>query len=176
MSHRDSRRIECRALVASTGISRHHGALQNALATSMYLGKLGERFKEQGLNVEAAARLEGSNVLWDQDEMAASIRMLQDTVQEVDLSVQDIHVGKPELLAKLVRAKLSSVDISFTHLLKFRVTVYQKHVSKSPTRSSKTTSFQLSKSFPVSLRAKRLVKCSTSLLHFAISSCKIQKI
>jgi len=89
--------------VASTRLSRHHGALQNALAAATYLGQIAQPCLEEGVNIDAIARLEGSDVLWDQEEMSASIRMLQDIVQGVDLRSQDMKVGRPELLAKLVR-------------------------------------------------------------------------
>ena len=103
--------------MASTRLSRHHGALQNALATATYLGQISKQCLEQGVKIDASARLEGSDVLWDQNEMSASIRMLHDIVRDVDLSSQDIKVGKPELLAKLVRPPLSHYAIRKTDLL-----------------------------------------------------------
>lgn len=122
-SQRDARRIECRALVASTRLSRHHGALQNALAAAMYLGQIAKPCLEEGVNIDAVTRLEGSDVLWDQDEMSASIRMLQDIVQGVDLRSQDMQVGRPELLAKLVRISIlfvcyvaTNVNIGTSHI------------------------------------------------------------
>lgn len=89
--------------MASTRLSRHHGALQNALAAATYLGQIAQPCLDEGVKIDAIARLEGSDVLWDQEEMSASIRMLQDIVHGVDLRSQDIQVGRPELLAKLVR-------------------------------------------------------------------------
>ena len=84
-------------------MSRHHGALQNALATATYLTQLTKSCEEAGLNITAAVQLESANVLWAQGEMTASIRMLQELQQNYDTKSQYIHVGKPELLAKLVR-------------------------------------------------------------------------
>jgi len=122
-SQRDARRIECRALVASTRLSRHHGALQIALAAAMYLGQIAKPCLEEGVNIDAIARLEGSDVLWDQEEMSASIRMLQDIVQGVDLRSQDMQIGRPELLAKLVRRSIlflyyvvTNVNIGTSHI------------------------------------------------------------
>ncbi|MCJ1393539.1 Serine/threonine-protein kinase tel1 [Xylographa bjoerkii] len=101
ISQRDARRVECRSLLASTALSRHHGALQSALSTATYMSQIVPACVEQGVVVDAAIRLEGTNVLWDQHEMSASIRMLQDIIYGSDLQSQDIHIGKPELLAKL---------------------------------------------------------------------------
>ncbi|MCJ1380039.1 Serine/threonine-protein kinase tel1 [Xylographa soralifera] len=101
ISQRDARQVECLSLLASTALSRHHGALQSALSTATYMSQIVPACVEQGVAVDAAISLEGTNVLWDQQEMSASIRMLQDIVYSSDLNSQDIHVGKPALLAKL---------------------------------------------------------------------------
>lgn len=101
-SQPDARAIESNALLSSSKMSRHHGALQNALATVTYLTRLIEPCKQVGLNITAAVQFESANVLWDQGEMAASIRMLQDMLQKFDSKSQLIHVGMSELLAKLV--------------------------------------------------------------------------
>ena len=102
-SQRDARSIEVRALLASSNMSRHHEALQNTLATATYLNQLIKPCEEVGVNIKAAVQLESANVLWDQGEMTASIRMLQDLQTNLDPSSNFIHVGKPKLLAKLVR-------------------------------------------------------------------------
>jgi serine-protein kinase ATM len=101
-SQRDSRSLEITALLASSKMSRHHGALQNSLATATYLNRLIEPCEEVGLNIAAAVQFESANVLWDQGELTASIRILQDLQNRSDAESQLIHVGKPELLAKLV--------------------------------------------------------------------------
>ncbi|MCJ1418869.1 Serine/threonine-protein kinase tel1 [Xylographa parallela] len=101
ISQRDARQVECHSLLASTALSRHHGALQSALSTATYMSQIVPACVEQSVVVDAAISLEGTNVLWDQQEMSASIRMLQDIVHNSDLKSQDIHVGKPALLAKL---------------------------------------------------------------------------
>ena len=104
VSNRNARAIECRVLLSSCILHRRHGALQSALSTATYLSQMIKPCKEAGLRVDAAVLFEGANVLWDQDELSASIRMLQDIRQGTDLRVQDIEIGKPELLAKLVSA------------------------------------------------------------------------
>lgn len=101
-SQRDSRALEITSLLASTKMSRHHGALQNSLATATYLNRLIEPCKEVGVNITAAVQFESASVLWDQGELTASIKILQDLQNRSGAESQLIHVGKPELLAKLV--------------------------------------------------------------------------
>lgn len=101
-SQRDARALESRTLLASSRMSRRHGALQNALGTAMYLTQLIKPCEDVGVNITAAVQLESANVLWAQGEMTASIRMLQELRQNFDSKSQLIHVGKSELLAKLV--------------------------------------------------------------------------
>ena len=101
-SLRDARFLESRQLLASSHMSRAHGAIQNALSTVTYLTELVKPCKEVGVDVSAVVRLASANVLWDQGEMTASIRILQDLQQVSDSHVQLTDVSKPELLAKLV--------------------------------------------------------------------------
>lgn len=103
MSEKEARTIEVQALLDSTRLSRLHGALQSSLSTATFLSQLVEPCRSLGLKIEAAVKFESSNVLWDQGEMAASVRILQDIIQSSDLVSQDVTVGRPELLAKLVR-------------------------------------------------------------------------
>ncbi|KAL8813405.1 MAG: hypothetical protein Q9200_000303 [Gallowayella weberi] len=101
VSARDARSMETRALLSSSQMSRRHGALQNALAAATYLNRLTEPCKELGVDIRAAVQFESAGVLWDQGEMAASIKMLQDLNSTIDTGEHAIHVGKPGLLAKL---------------------------------------------------------------------------
>ncbi|KAL8887231.1 MAG: hypothetical protein Q9215_005165 [Flavoplaca cf. flavocitrina] len=101
ISLRDARSIEARALLSSSQMSRRHGALQNALAAATYLNQLAQPCAELGMDISAAVQLESAGVLWDQGEMAASIKLLQDLNSTIDTGKHTIHVGKPELLAKL---------------------------------------------------------------------------
>ena len=101
-SLRDARSIESRALLASSNMSRRHEVLQNTLATATYLNHLIEPCEEAGVNIKAAVQFESANVLWDQGEMTASIRILQNLHSNIDSTPNLIHVGKSELLAKLV--------------------------------------------------------------------------
>lgn len=99
---RETGRLHILALLNSTRISRSHGDLQNSLTTATYLSDLVASTHALGINVEAAVEYEAARVLWDQGEMSASIKMLQLLDTSVDLRKQTIHVGKPELLARLV--------------------------------------------------------------------------
>ncbi|KAL8895737.1 MAG: hypothetical protein Q9192_003466 [Flavoplaca navasiana] len=101
ISLRDARSMEARALLSSSQMSRRHGALQNALAAATYLNQLAQPCAELGMDISAAVQLESAGVLWDQGEMAASIKLLQDLNSTIDTGKHTIHVGKPELLAKL---------------------------------------------------------------------------
>ncbi len=101
-SQRDARSLESQLLLTSSHLSRAHGAFQNALSTVTYLTELVKPCKEVGVDISAVTRLASANVLWDQGEMTASIRMLQDLQGSLDSPDQSIAVSKPELLAKLV--------------------------------------------------------------------------
>lgn len=109
-SPRDARDLESGALLASSRMSRGHGALQNALGTAMYLTQLIKPCGDAGINITAAVQLESANVLWAQGEMTASIRILQELLQNFDSKSQWIRVGKSELLAKLVGGITCIVD------------------------------------------------------------------
>ena len=104
--------MEARALLSSSQMSRRHGALQNALAAATYLNRLTQPSKDLGIDISAAVQFESAGVLWDQGEMAGSIKMLQDLNSTVDTSKLAIRVGKPELLAKLVRIRLP-IDVRY---------------------------------------------------------------
>jgi ataxia telangiectasia mutated family protein len=101
-SLRDARRFEARALLASSCMSRSHNALQNALTTATYLNQIVKPCQHAGVDIDGAARFESANVLWDQNEMTASIRMLQDLDGTSTTGSDIMRPGKAELLAKLV--------------------------------------------------------------------------
>ncbi len=99
---KEARLTEVRALLASSSLSRRHGALQDSLSTTTYLAELVRMDLDLGLNIDAVAQYEASNVLWDQGEMSGSIGILQSILESTDLLKQDVPIGKAELLAKLV--------------------------------------------------------------------------
>lgn len=132
--------MEGRALLSSSQMSRRHGALQNALAATTYLSRLVQPCEELGIDISAAVRLESAGVLWDQGEMAASINMLQDLKANLDQGKHAIHVGKPELLAKLVRHWLLPVYILPAYRTLSRVIKSPRRGWKSRMRLSINTS------------------------------------
>lgn len=99
--------METRALLSSTQMSRRHEALQNALTGATYLNQMTQPCSDLGLDISAAVQFESASVLWDQGEMATSIKMLQDLNSSIDTGKHAIRVGKPELLAKMVCRLLS---------------------------------------------------------------------
>lgn len=101
-SQRDARSLESHVLLASSHMSRTHGAIQNALSTVTYLTELVKPCREVGVDITAVVRLASANVLWDQGEMTASIRMLQDLQGLLDSHARLVEVSKPELFAKIV--------------------------------------------------------------------------
>lgn len=101
---REVGRLHVLTLLASTRLSRSRGDLQSSLTTATYLSNLVAPSSVLGIRIEAAVDYEAARVLWDQGEMTPSIRMLQLLDSEIDLQKQTIHVGRPELLARLVRA------------------------------------------------------------------------
>ncbi|KAI9703132.1 MAG: Serine/threonine-protein kinase tel1 [Candelina mexicana] len=112
---KESRLIEVNALLETSRTCRDHGALQNSLTATTYLSNLIEPCKMLGLTITAAVQAEEASVLWDQGEMTASIRLLQNLSTSDDLSKQSIHVGKSGLLAKLAHqiaeARLEKPDV-----------------------------------------------------------------
>jgi serine-protein kinase ATM len=97
-----ARHVEVQALVASSTISRRHGALQDALASVTYLSDIVQHCKGVGLDIDAIAQHEISNVLWDQGEAETSIRMRQQLLEHADFDSQETDISLPVLLAKLV--------------------------------------------------------------------------
>ena len=101
---RDSRVVEIEALLASSSISRAHGALQDSLSTTTHMINLMGECRENGVEVEAATTMELANVLWDQGEMMSSIKLLKGLQAESQIEDQDIPVSTASLLTQLVSA------------------------------------------------------------------------
>lgn len=105
---REALDIEVQALLASSRLSRSHGALPNALAATTYLNHLVEPCHEVGVYIEAAARYESAQVLWQEGEMSSSIRILQELRDNSSQKSQAHSIPSPELLATLVRIPQTS--------------------------------------------------------------------
>ena len=112
VSQHDALFLEAQVLLLSSKMSRAHGALQNALTAVTYLSMLISSCQNVGVNITAATHFESAQVLWEQGEMSTSVRMLQQLQSSIGLHEQSMHVGKPEVLAKLVITALPSVSWS----------------------------------------------------------------
>ncbi|KAI1867676.1 uncharacterized protein JN550_006817 [Neoarthrinium moseri] len=97
----ESKLIEARSLLLSSNIYRFHQSHQESLNIATALNDLIEPSLDLGLTIDAAAKLEVANALWDHNEMIPSIRMLQSIDEESDLRRQDIAVRRSDLLAKV---------------------------------------------------------------------------
>ncbi|KZF26714.1 putative phosphotidylinositol kinase Tel1 [Xylona heveae TC161] len=124
--HLDQRQqciVDASSLLESSRMSRIHGALQSSLATTTYLSDLVPQFAENGADISAVVKYEEANVLWDQGEITASIRLLKNlnTYTSVSLENQALHLGKAELLAKLghrvAEARMERPDEVIDHYL-----------------------------------------------------------
>ena len=101
---KSAREVEVRCLLSSSERNRRHGALQGSLSSAMYLDQLIEPCAQLGLDFDIAVHSEASNVLWDQGDLSASINVLQDICHQSNFKIQNIPIGKAEVLGKLVRS------------------------------------------------------------------------
>ncbi|KAJ5951989.1 uncharacterized protein N7479_010402 [Penicillium vulpinum] len=101
LSLEDSRILEAKVIRQSLEITRTHGISQASLKSAMSLSKLAEPCAALGMNIDGAAKFDLANVLWDQGEMTASIRMLQQLKGQNDLHKQIIPLSRAELLVTL---------------------------------------------------------------------------
>lgn len=101
----DIRTIQVDAVLRFSRMTRKHGCLQASLAAAMFLSELIEPCEALGLSIRAIAQYEAANVLWDQGEMTASIRMLQNLRTGTDKPGKPLAVGSAELLARLVSSQ-----------------------------------------------------------------------
>ena len=103
---REALDTEVQALLQSSQLSRSHEALPNALATATYLNHLIDPCYKAGVYIEAAARYESAQVLWQEGEMSSSIRILQELCDNASQKSQVHNAPTPDLLATLVRLNL----------------------------------------------------------------------
>jgi ataxia telangiectasia mutated family protein len=106
----DARLLEAKVFRQSLDITRSHGVAQASLKSAISLSKLAEPCADLGLNIEGAAKFDLANVLWDQGEMTASIRMLQQLKGQSDLHKQAIPLSRAELLVTLVSPRRNLVN------------------------------------------------------------------
>lgn len=94
--------MEVEALLSTSTICRRHAALQESLTSVTYLRDIVQECKSFGLDIEASAKYEEANVLWDYGEQEKSIRIRQDLVDYGNFDSQDRQISLPVLMAKLV--------------------------------------------------------------------------
>ncbi|KAK7952525.1 Serine/threonine-protein kinase TEL1 [Apiospora aurea] len=97
----ETRLAEVKSMLLSSNIYRFHRATQESLNIATMLNDLIAPSSELGLVIDAAAKLEGANALWDHQEMVSSIRMLQSIEATSDLKKQTVLVQRSDLLAKI---------------------------------------------------------------------------
>jgi ataxia telangiectasia mutated family protein len=111
LSSGDSHLLEAKVFRQSLDITRSHGVSQASLKSAISLSKLAEPCAELGMSIDGAAKFDLANVLWDQGEMTASIRMLQQLKGQSDLHKQAIPLSRAELLVTLVSIYTNFVNI-----------------------------------------------------------------
>ncbi|KAK8041972.1 Serine/threonine-protein kinase [Apiospora rasikravindrae] len=97
----ETRLAEVKSMLLSSNIYRFHRATQESLNIATMLSGLISPSSELGLVIDAAAKLEAANALWDHEEMVSSIRMLQSIEATSDLKKQTVLVQRSDLLAKI---------------------------------------------------------------------------
>lgn len=102
LGDRDAQLLEVKVIRQSLKVTRDHGISQASLKSAIRLSNLTQPCASLGINIEGAAKFDLANVLWDQGEMAASIRMLQQLNDQNDLSKQAVPISRAELLVTLV--------------------------------------------------------------------------
>jgi len=96
----DTRIVEVETALLASTINRSHGALQESVSLATSMMDLIKPCHDVGVNPEVAIQLEAANALWDQGEMASSVRMLQALDNEPSLKRQTIVVERSDLLTK----------------------------------------------------------------------------
>ncbi|KAK8048495.1 Serine/threonine-protein kinase TEL1 [Apiospora phragmitis] len=97
----ETRLAEVKSMLLSSNVYRFHQATQESLNIATMLNGLISPSSELGLVIDAAAKLEAANALWDHQEMVSSIRMLQSIEAASDLKKQTVLVQRSDLLAKI---------------------------------------------------------------------------
>ncbi|KAF5864789.1 Serine/threonine-protein kinase tel1 [Aspergillus alliaceus] len=101
ISNHDAQLLEVKAIRQSLQVTRDQGIQQASLKSAVCLSKLAHQCSSLGINIEGAAKFDLANVLWDQGEMAVSIRMLNQLKDQNDLHKQVVPISRAELLVTL---------------------------------------------------------------------------
>lgn len=115
----DSRLLEAKVFRKSLEVTRCHGVSQASLKSAISLSNLAGPCADLGINIDGAAQFDLANVLWDQGEMTASIRMLQQLKGQGDLHKQAIPISRSELLVTLVSIHRDLLFITMHLMLQF---------------------------------------------------------
>lgn len=94
--------LQIKALRESFKASRSLGALQSGLSTAVTTSKLVDQCSQLGLDISAVAQYDIASILWQHDEMGASIQILKSLSSSVDLEKQAIPVSRSSVLVKAV--------------------------------------------------------------------------
>ena len=128
--------MEVEALLSTSTICRRHAALQGSLTSVTYLSDIVQDCKSFGLDIEASAKYEEANVLWDYGEQEKSIRIRQDLVDYGNFDSQDRQISLPVLMAKLVSLRWQTEKESADRL---RAITSQKLALQRLIKSSKSS-------------------------------------
>ncbi|OJJ51010.1 hypothetical protein ASPZODRAFT_162899 [Penicilliopsis zonata CBS 506.65] len=101
LTDHDTQLLQVKTVRQSLDILKDHDLPQASLKGAIYINKLVEPCAALGINIDAAAKFDLANVLWEQGEMTTSIRMLQQLNEQNDLNKQTIPVSCAELLVTL---------------------------------------------------------------------------
>ncbi|PLB44362.1 serine/threonine-protein kinase tel1 [Aspergillus steynii IBT 23096] len=101
LNNRQAQLLEVNVIRQSLNTTRDHGIAQASLKSAVCLSKLADHCNSLGIDVEGAAKFDLANVLWDQGEMTASIRMLQQLNDQNDLHKQAVPISRADLLVTL---------------------------------------------------------------------------
>ncbi|KAJ5945721.1 hypothetical protein N7454_002560 [Penicillium verhagenii] len=93
--------LEAKVFRESLEITRKHAVSQASLKSAISLSRLSKLCANLGTNIDGVTKFDLANVLWDQGEMTASIRMLQQLKGQGDLHKQAIPLTRSELLVTL---------------------------------------------------------------------------
>lgn len=102
LNNRQAQLLEVNVIRQSLNTTRDHGIAQASLKSAVCLTKLADHCDSLGVDVQGAAKFDLANVLWDQGEMTASIRMLQQLNDQNNLHKQAVPISRAELLVTLV--------------------------------------------------------------------------
>ena len=106
LSSKDALLLEIQAVISNSTMSRKHGLMQRSMAATAYLSALLPSCAATDLRVDAVGQHESANILWEQNEMSTSVKILQKLSKRQDLDDQAISVGRAGILAQLVSGEI----------------------------------------------------------------------